>query len=54
MNWIVKVWRGYIVWCDRMGLTPDNRRSCAPRLQDPELMSIKHDPDKLPSSKSRE
>ncbi len=37
MNWIVRLWSGYINWCDRMGLTPENRRSCAPRLTDPEL-----------------
>jgi len=37
MNWIVRLWSRYISWCDRMGLTPENRRSCAPRLTDPEL-----------------
>lgn len=37
MNWIVRLWSAYINWCDRMGLTPENRRSCAPRLTDPEL-----------------
>lgn len=37
MNWIVRLWNRYINWCDRMGLTPENRRSCAPRLKDPEL-----------------
>ena len=31
-------WQQYIDWCDRMGLTPDNRRSCMPRLADPELI----------------
>lgn len=37
MNWIVSLWTRYINWCDRMGLTPENRRSCAPWLTDPEL-----------------
>lgn len=41
MNWIVKIWRGYIAWCDEMGLTPENRRCCAPRLEEPELVSTK-------------
>lgn len=34
---IVKWWRAYIAWCDRMGLTPENQRCCAPKLSDPEL-----------------
>ncbi|MFT5704431.1 MAG: hypothetical protein ACI8SK_000378 [Shewanella sp.] len=54
MNWIVKGWRGYIAWCDSMGLTAENRRSCAPKLQDSELVSVKHDPDKYLSFKGKE
>ncbi|WP_185972877.1 hypothetical protein [Shewanella hanedai] len=54
MNWIVKGWRGYIAWCDRMGLTPENRRSCAPRLQDPELRPVIDNSDKRSPSKSGE
>lgn len=42
MNLIIRSWRRYIRWCDRMGLTPENRRSCAPRLEEPEL-SIEYD-----------
>ena len=34
---IVKWWRAYIAWCDRMGLTPENQRCCAPKLSEPEL-----------------
>ncbi|QYJ99742.1 hypothetical protein K0J45_14470 [Shewanella alkalitolerans] len=34
---IVKWWRAYIAWCDRMGLTPENQRCCAPKLSDPQL-----------------
>ncbi|AEG10412.1 hypothetical protein G3495_01705 [Shewanella baltica] len=36
-NWITKTWQVYIQWCDRMGLTPENRRCCMPRLEDPPL-----------------
>lgn len=36
-NWITKSWQAYIRWCDRMGLTPENRRCCMPRLEDPPL-----------------
>ncbi|MCU8030222.1 hypothetical protein L5M51_10655 [Shewanella sp. SM73] len=36
-NWITKTWQAYIHWCDRMGLTPENRRCCMPRLEDPPL-----------------
>jgi hypothetical protein len=38
-NVIIKVWQAYIHWCDRMGLTPENRRCCMPRLEDPPLIS---------------
>jgi hypothetical protein len=34
---IVKWWRAYIRWCDRMGLTEDNQRCCVPKLADPAL-----------------
>ncbi|ABV88369.1 hypothetical protein [Shewanella pealeana] len=37
MKLIRTLWHQYIQWCDSMGLTPENRRSCAPRLTDPEL-----------------
>ncbi|GIU13138.1 MULTISPECIES: hypothetical protein [unclassified Shewanella] len=37
MKLIKALWYQYIQWCDSMGLTPSNRRSCAPRLADPEL-----------------
>lgn len=43
MNWIVRLWSCYISWCERMGLTPENRRSCAPRLEDPELSIKRHE-----------
>ncbi|WP_190273169.1 hypothetical protein [Shewanella sediminis] len=55
MNWIVRLWSRYIGWCDRMGLTPENRRSCAPRLTDPEL-SVDSDidrPDSNSANKSK-
>nr|WP_312018316.1 hypothetical protein [Shewanella profunda] len=38
-NWITTSWQAYIRWCDRMGLTPENRRCCMPRLEDPPLVS---------------
>ncbi|WP_372869836.1 hypothetical protein [Shewanella sp.] len=37
LNVIKRGWKAYTDWCDSMGLTPENRRSCAPRLQDPPL-----------------
>ncbi|MGI2258031.1 hypothetical protein [Shewanella sp. GXUN23E] len=37
MNWIKRIWTGYCDWCDRMGLTPESRRCCAPSLSDPQL-----------------
>jgi|GEM_PF-2016914 len=43
MNWIVRSWSRYISGCDRMGLTPENRRSCAPRLEDPELSTERNE-----------
>ena len=39
LNVIKRGWKAYTDWCDKMGLTPENRRSCAPRLQDPPLAS---------------
>ncbi|ABI70851.1 hypothetical protein CXF78_00660 [Shewanella sp. 11B5] len=32
---IVKPWQRYILWCDEMGLTLENKRSCVPRLSEP-------------------
>ncbi len=37
LNWIIRGWGAYIRWCDNMGLTPENRRCCMPRLEDPPL-----------------
>ncbi|WP_220493988.1 hypothetical protein, partial [Shewanella sp. SG41-4] len=34
---IVKPWQKYILWCDEMGLTLENKRSCVPRLSEPRL-----------------
>ncbi|WP_095504261.1 DUF5363 family protein [Paraferrimonas sedimenticola] len=34
---IKKLWNAYTRWCDEMGLTPENKRCCAPMLQDPPL-----------------
>ncbi len=34
---VVKPWQAYIKWCDAMGLTPESKRCCAPRLQDPDI-----------------
>ncbi|ABL99176.1 Transposase [Shewanella amazonensis] len=39
LSWIKRGWKAYTDWCDRMGLTPENRRCCAPRLEEPELAS---------------
>ncbi|WP_076412778.1 hypothetical protein [Shewanella sp. UCD-KL12] len=52
MNLITRAWKTYISWCDRMGLTPENRRSCAPRLSEPSLTSVKaHSKEKESKSK---
>lgn len=37
VNVVLLVWERYIQWCDSMGLTPENRRSCMPKLSDPPL-----------------
>ncbi|BCV62102.1 hypothetical protein TUM17386_17730 [Shewanella algae] len=37
MFFIQKCWQSYIRFCDRMGLTEENRRCCMPRLSDPPL-----------------
>ena len=37
---VVKPWRCYVMWCDEMGLTPDNKRCCVPQLSDPERESL--------------
>ncbi|MGS0674713.1 hypothetical protein [Shewanella sp. 0m-4] len=37
MRYIRRLWHKYIQWCDRMGLTLENRRCCAPLLSEPEL-----------------
>ncbi len=37
-NWLTQTWDAYIRWCDKMGLTPENRRCCMPRLEDPPLL----------------
>lgn len=37
IHWITQAWYAYIRWCDKMGLTPENRRCCMPRLEDPPL-----------------
>ncbi|MFB2659477.1 hypothetical protein [Shewanella mangrovisoli] len=34
IHWITQAWQAYIRWCDKMGLTPENRRCCMPRLED--------------------
>ncbi|WP_428636416.1 hypothetical protein [Shewanella sp.] len=38
---LVKWWQAYVAWCDRMGLTPENQRCCAPKLSEPDLVSTK-------------
>ncbi|GGI72906.1 DUF5363 family protein [Shewanella gelidii] len=48
MKWLKALWQSYINWCDRMGLTPENQRCCAPKLSEPEVTSAekqskKHD-----------
>ncbi|WP_083758324.1 hypothetical protein [Shewanella halifaxensis] len=37
MKLIRTIWARYIRWCDAMGFTPENRRSCVPHLSDPQL-----------------
>lgn len=34
---IRRCWRAYIAWCDKMGLTEDNKRCCVPNLSEPPL-----------------
>jgi hypothetical protein len=41
---IVKPWQKYILWCDDMGLTLENKRSCVPRLSEPEMDRPKAEP----------
>ena len=36
---IIAPWNAYIRWCDKMGSTLENKRSCAPRLEEPSLRS---------------
>lgn len=43
IHWITQAWQAYIRWCDKMGLTPENRRCCMPRLEDPPLARNKAD-----------
>lgn len=43
ISWITRAWQAYIRWCDKMGLTPENRRCCMPRLEDPPLIRTKAD-----------
>ncbi|CAE6912088.1 hypothetical protein ACOMICROBIO_FLGHMIGD_02157 [Vibrio sp. B1FLJ16] len=35
MNWIKRGIKRYDDWCDEMGLTPDQKRSCVPYRKDP-------------------
>lgn len=50
---IKRLWQAYTDWCDKMGLTPENRRCCAPRLQDPPLGGLNENSaeQKLPQDK---
>ncbi|MFB2651562.1 hypothetical protein [Shewanella seohaensis] len=51
IHWITRAWRAYIRWCDKMGLTPENRRCCMPRLEDPPLARNKPNcQEKAPAS----
>ncbi|QBF82201.1 hypothetical protein EXU30_05415 [Shewanella maritima] len=34
---VIRPWRAYISWCDEMGLTLENKRSCAPRREEPDI-----------------
>ena len=44
---IIKPWQGYISWCDDMGLTLENKRSCMPMLSEPEatVATLSSDPN---------
>ncbi|WP_351088675.1 hypothetical protein [Shewanella sp. S1-49-MNA-CIBAN-0167] len=41
---MVNPWQRNILWCDEMGLTLENNRSCAPRLSEPEMDRPKTEP----------
>lgn len=51
LGWIKRAWHCYTAWCDRMGLTEENRRCCMPKLSDPPLESSKPS-DSVDSSNS--
>ncbi|MCC4832223.1 hypothetical protein LMH66_06220 [Shewanella sp. 10N.7] len=37
LRYLFLPWKAYIRWCDKMGLTLENKRSCAPRIEEPQL-----------------
>lgn len=53
MFFIQKCWQSYIRFCDRMGLTEENRRCCMPRLSDPPLQKVGQEPT-LKTGKKKE
>ncbi|QSX34528.1 DUF5363 family protein [Shewanella avicenniae] len=44
VGFIKRAWQGYTGWCDKMGLTEENRRCCMPRLYDPPLDKAANNP----------
>ncbi len=46
-GWFKKWLKRYDDWCESMGLTPENKRSCVPYKADP--VSAKDDPKEKPS-----
>ncbi len=41
LKMIKQGWHRYISWCDRMGLTLENKRSCVPYSSEPVDVSVK-------------
>jgi hypothetical protein len=35
LKWLKQLVAKYDAWCDSMGLTPENKRSCVPYRSDP-------------------
>lgn len=52
MNGLMRVWQAYIRWCDKLGLTPENRRCCMPRLEEPPLIRAKKVAYQVPAQSS--
>ncbi|MEZ8823585.1 DUF5363 family protein [Vibrio sp. 10N.261.55.A7] len=39
-NWLKSLLNRYDAWCQSMGLTPENKRSCVPYKQEPSCKKV--------------